>query len=158
MHMTTQRKWSNLWMAIAATMLALVVSGARAASNSEQIVFSGIGLPSVSSAPFGFWIWCQNEQAEPSVGRSHYETDCNGAMYFYALGVVTHVVGEVSELSEGVYLMDVSSTDGSVDCMLQNVPPIRHGPNNTVVADCTVNGTALHNLKSENAVVNATGP
>src|SRR6266545_4602526 len=112
--MYTLTKAAKVSVICAAALLALAVPVARAANNSEQIVFSGIGLPPVSSAPFGFWIWCQNEQAGPSEGRSHYETDCNGAMYFYALGVVTHVTGEVSEPSEGVYVMDVSSTDGSV--------------------------------------------
>jgi hypothetical protein len=81
-------------------MLALAPAAtARAAGNSEQVVFSGIGLPPVSSEPFGFWIWCQVEQAPASRGR--YEEDCNGAVYFYDRGVVEHVIGEVTEQEEG---------------------------------------------------------
>jgi hypothetical protein len=129
----------------------------RAASNSEQVVFSGIGLPPVSSEPFGFWVWCQNEQAPNSRGR--YETDCNGALYFYARGVVVHVVGEITEPDEGRYVMDLHTTDGVIECTLENVPPIRRGPNNTVLGhDCTVNGADVTGLMSVDAVVNATGP
>jgi hypothetical protein len=92
----------------------------QAASNAEQIVFSGIGLPPTSSEPFGFWIWCQNHQAAPS--RGHYETDCNGAMHFYARGIVAHVTGEVSEPDEGIYEMAVTSKTAAA-CTLDNVPP-----------------------------------
>ena len=142
---------ATVFAIIAASLLALAAPMARAANNAEQVIFSG------KTAQFGFWIWCQNEQAPSSLGRSNYETDCNGAMYFYALGVVSHVTGEVSEPAEGVYVMDVQSRDGSVDCTLTNVPPIRRGPNNTVLAACTVDGQVL-NLRATGAVVNATGP
>ncbi len=152
----TRRRTGFVAMLAAALVLALPSSAARAANNSEQIVFSGIGLPPVSSEPFGFWIWCQNEQAGPSRGR--YETDCNGAMYFYARGIVEHVTGEVSEPDEGLYEMIVESADGRVECLLDNVPPIVHGPNNTVTAVCTVDGQDVTGLLSVNAVVNATGP
>jgi hypothetical protein len=142
---------------VAAVCLGFTAPGAvQAASNAEQVVFSGIGLPPVSSAPFGFWIWCQVEQSGHSRGR--YETDCNGAMYFYDKGVVRHVTGEVSEPDEGVYEMVVASGDGSVSCTLQNVPPIEHGPNNTVTATCKVNGEEVTDLMSTNAVVVSTGP
>ena len=134
----------------------LASTAAQAASNAEQIVFSGIGLPPTSSEPFGFWIWCQNHQASPS--RGHYETDCNGAMYFYARGIVAHVTGEVTEPDEDVYEMAVTSKDGSVSCTLDNVPPVNHGPNNTVTATCTLGSEAVTGLMSVNAVVNATGP
>ena len=141
----------------AAVLVAIPVSAVHAAGNSEQVVFSGIGLPPTSSEPFGFWVWCQNEQAASSRGR--YETDCNGALYFYARGIVVHVTGEITELEEGVYVMDLESSDGRVDCTLTNDLPILHGPHNTVIADpCTVNGEDVAGLKSTNAVVNATGP
>jgi hypothetical protein len=156
--MSTKSKLSTPLLTLAVTILASVSSVAHATNNSEQIVFSGIGTPPTSSAPFGFWIWCQNEQAPPSVGKSKYETDCNGAVYFYALGVVKHVAGEVSEPSEGLYIMDVTSKDGSVTCTLHNTPPVTQGPTNTVTAECTVNGTVITGLVSVNSVVNATGP
>jgi hypothetical protein len=143
------------WLA-AALLIALPVGNAQAAKNSEQVVFSGIGLPPVSSEPFGFWIWCQVEQAPSSRGR--YETDCNGAVYFYARGIVKHVIGEVTEPAEGLYEMEVESTDGRVSCTLDNVPPVEHGPNNTVTAACIVDGALVTGLISTNAVVNATGP
>ena len=141
----------------AAALVAMPGSAVQAAGNSEQVVFSGTGLPPTSSEPFGFWVWCQNQQAAPSRGK--YETDCNGAMYFYQRGIVLHVTGEITELSEGVYAMDLASSDGRIDCTLTNVPPILHGPRNKVTADpCTVNGEDLAGLISTNAVVNATGP
>jgi hypothetical protein len=138
-----------------AMILAAMPAAVPAANNAEQVVFSGIGLPPTSSEPFGFWIWCQNEQASP---HAKYETDCNGAMYFYARGVTAHVIGEITEPSEGVYVMTVNSTDLAVQCTLTNVPPIRSGPNNTVNAQCTVNGESLNGLRSTSAVVHATGP
>ena len=66
-------------------------------------------------------------------------------MYFYALGAVAHVVGEVAEPSEGMLPAEQRSTD-------------TRGPTNTVVGECTVNGNALTGLISVNAVVQATGP
>ena len=153
------RNVATVVITIAAALLALTVSVARGANNAEQIVFSGQGLPPVSSEPFGFWVWCQNDQAGPSVGKSNYETDCNGALYFYDRGVVVHVTGEVSEPSEGTYVMDLESSDGSVSCTLTNSPPISSGPHNVVTAsDCTVNGETVTGLVSNTAVVKATGP
>ena len=141
----------------AAVLVAIPVSAVQAAGNSEQVVFSGIGLPPTSSEPFGFWVWCQNQQAASSRGR--YETDCNGALYFYQRGIVVHVTGEITELEEGVYVMDLQSKDGRVDCTLTNALPILHGPHNTVTADpCTVDGEDVAGPVSTNAVVNATGP
>ena len=147
---------SVLARAVAMILMVIPESASPAAQNSEQVVFSGIGQPPVSSEPFGFWIWCQNEQAAPSRGR--YETDCNGALYFYARGIVSHVVGEITEPSEGTYVMDVASTDGSISCTLSNLPPIQHGPNNEVSAGCIINGTSVSGLGSMDAIVNATGP
>ena len=141
----------------AAVLVAMPGSAVQAAGNSEQVVFSGVGEPPTNSEPFGFWVWCQNQQAASSRGR--YETDCSGAMYFYARGIVVHVTGEISELEEGVYEMDLESSDGKVVCTLTNTLPILHGPHNTVTADpCTVNGDDVAGLTSTNAVVNATGP
>ena len=146
MEVKTATRWeaSKLMMTIATAMFALVVSVAWAANNAEQIVFSGTGLPPISSEPFGFWVWCQNHQASPAVGHSNYETDFNGALYFYARKVVVHVTGEVSEPSEGMYMMDLDSSDGSVSCTLTNSPPVSSGPTNTVSAsNCTVKGQTV---------------
>jgi hypothetical protein len=142
----------SLCLAIAA-LLFLVTPAAQAAKNSEQIVFSGTGsFPGVT--PFGFWIWCEGDSGNP------YQGECNGAMYFYALGITKHVAGMVTETGEDTYQMNVVSTlDDSVACTLTNSAPIAHGPHNTVTADCTapmavvgITGT------STNAVVNVTGP
>lgn len=148
---------SITWLCSVALALLIAMPGAavQAARNSEQIVFSGIGVPPISSEPFGFWVWCQNEPASP---HARYETDCNGAIYLYARGIVAHVIGEVSEPDEGEYVMDLETTDGAISCTLINVPPINRGPNNTVTAACTVNGNGVTGLRSDSAVVNATGP
>src|SRR5215470_1469231 len=61
---------------------------AQAANNSEQIVFSGTGSFSTVT-PFGFWIWCEGDSGNP------YQGECNGAMYFYGLGITKHVAGMV---------------------------------------------------------------
>jgi hypothetical protein len=144
--------------AITMTLLLGVFQSApsHAAANAEQVVFSGIALPPASSEPFGFWIWCQVEPSAHSRGK--YDTDCNGAIYFYARGITVHVTGEVSEPEGGHYEMDVAADDDSVSCTLDNVPPVLHGPRNTVTATCTVDGTDVSGLISNNAVVVATGP
>jgi len=123
------------------------VSVAQAAQkSSEQVVFSGV----TSSGTIGFWIWCEAESENPYAG------ECNGAMYFYDLGITKHVEGEVTEPSEGIYRMDVSSTvDSSVQCTLMNQAEAQRGPTNTVSVTCTApsrSGT------STSAVVNVTGP
>lgn len=137
----------------AAVLLFAISASAQGANNSEQVIFSGAGsFPGVT--PFGFWIWCEADSENP------YQGECNGAMYFYALGIVRHVAGMITEPEEHVYQMDVVSTrDDSVACTLVNTPPIVHGPHNTVTVTCTapsqvqgVQGT------STNAVVNVTGP
>ncbi len=153
-----KRAFAVVLAAVAAAVLVAVPGSAvQAAANSEQVVFSGTGFPTTSSEPWGFWVWCQNEQAGPS--QEAYETDCNGALYFYARRIVVHVTGEISELDEGVYQMDLESSDGTVVCTLTNALPILHGPHNTVTADpCTINGETVTGLVSTNAVVNATGP
>jgi hypothetical protein len=122
--------------------------------NSEQVIFSGISSGATSfpnGSPVGFWIWCEAESDNP------YEEECNGAMYFYALGITRHVEGDVTEPSEGIYEMLVSSTrDGAiVDCLLRNEDEAVHGPHNTVTVTCTTPGGSG---TSTNAVVNVTGP
>jgi hypothetical protein len=143
---------------LVAIALAIAVSfglAARAdAASSEQIVFSGIGFSPSANAPFGFWIWC--ESAESS---NPYAGECNGAMYFYTLGITKHVEDTVplQEPSEGQYLMTVQSRDGSISCTLENDPPATSGPTNTVHVSCGSPLSFTDGL-STNAVVNVTGP
>lgn len=141
--------------AFACAMFAAPALYTQAANNAEQIVFSGVGVPPVSSEPFGFWVWCQ---AEPASEHSRYDTDCQGAMYFYARGITTHVTGEVSEPEEGVYVMDLEAPRAGLTCELSNVPPTNSGPSNTVIGECMINGEAVGGLMSADAVVNVTGP
>jgi hypothetical protein len=139
-------------VAVVAALVLVVVSSAPAEpQNAEQVVFSGTGPG--SQGPFGFWIWCMAEPSDQSAGV--YEDECAGAMYFYALGITRGVFGDVTETSEGVYQMDVSSRDGAVSCLLWNDTPIQHGPHNTVHVRCSSPGFSGD---STNAVVNVTGP
>ena len=133
-------------LAVAVPVAMLSLAPAAGAEGKEQIVFSGTG--SGSFGDFGFWVWCAVE------GPPHYEDECNGAMYFYDLGLVKHVTGEASEPAEDVYQMDVESRDGSVECTLMNEPPILHGPRNTVDVSCS---SPAGMGSSMNAVVVATG-
>jgi hypothetical protein len=142
-----------LLLALAVTILA---SGpaARAANNSEQIVFSGTGA-FTGVTPFGFWIWCESQDSS-----NPYHGECNGAMYFYALGITKHVAGMVNEIAEGVYQMSVVSTvDDSVACTLTNSSPVVNGPHNTVTATCTA-PSAVGGITgtSTNSVIAVTGP
>ena len=127
-------------------------SPAKAVHNSEQLVFSGTSTES-NVGPVGFWIWCEVESENP------YADECNGAMYFYALGITAHVEDQedgILETSEGVYQIKVQSTkDSSVACTLQNATAPVHGPHNTVTVDCS--SPAAHAV-STTAVVNVTGP
>jgi len=141
--------------------LALVLGGSAVATagqggdhHSEQIVFSGTGFGTFNDtpSPFGFWIWCQDADSS-----TPYAGECNGAMYFYALGITKSVEGEVIELSDGIYQMTVASRKGgSVSCQLTNASDeLSSGPNNTVDVTCTTpSGTG----QSTSAVVNVTGP
>lgn len=138
-----------------------LASPAFAAHNQEQVVFSG-----AASGTFGgeegiaaFWIWCKNSEGP----NSHsYETDCQGAMRFPALGIVKGVAQEegITEPSEGAYVIHVQSRGDngqSVDCTLSNVPPITSGPTNTVNVHCDsapTNGDG----STDAAVVIASGP
>src|SRR5215470_19679061 len=90
---------------------------ARAAA-SHQVIFSGTGVFTDDSlaqpiTPFGFWIWCEGASANP------YQGECNGAMYFYALGITKGVSGSASSTG-GVFTMNVHSADGKVACKLNN--------------------------------------
>jgi len=135
----------GLAFALALTVGFLIVgSPAASAQGREQIVFSGEAEGSLGEV--GFWVWCALDQA------GAYD-DCNGAMRFDDIGFTKHVDGEVSEPSEGMYVMDVASRDGSVDCTLTNTPPVTHGRTNTVTISCTSpSGTA----STDGAVVIAT--
>lgn len=144
------RAWTVL-VAAATLVTGVVATGpaASAANNSEQVVFSGTAFGSFG--PVGFWIWCEADSSNP------YQGECNGAMYFYALHLTKHVedVAPIAEPEEHSYVMTVASSDGSIQCTLQNETPIVHGPHNTVDVSCTSpSGTA----QSTNAVVHATGP
>ena len=130
---------------------------ARAANNSEQVIFSGTGFGTFSGTPtpFGFWIWCEAESGNPYVGI------CSGAMYFYALGIVEHVAGfppsgGIEEGPDGIYTMTVQSADGTVSCALVNASAtLQRGPKNRVLVACE--GPAGSGV-STNSVVNVTGP
>jgi hypothetical protein len=110
----------------------LAMATPASAARHEQIVFSGEadGTFAGVSTDVGFWIWCAVDEA------GNYD-DCSGAIHFDALMPSTHVTGEVAETGEDVYTMDVSSSDGSVDCTLTNTPPITSGPTNTVTISCS---------------------
>ncbi len=140
-----------LVLAIAAGFL-FATAGVASAQHSEQVVFSGAGEGTFdgTDTPFGFWVWCEADSANPYAG------ECNGAMYFYALHLVKHVEGGVSEGPDGIYNMNVFSSDGSVACNLHNESATpSHGPQNTVMVDCSApSGSG----SSTNAVVNVTGP
>jgi len=145
-------------LVVAAALALLVASAgtARAANNSEQVVFSGTasGAFGGGTSQVGFWIWCEAESDNPYAGQ------CNGAMRFDALHLVKHVgdiEGQVSisEPTPDHYVMHVRSSDGSVDCTLANTPPITTGPTNRVDVTCTAPaGSATTRF----AGVKATGP
>jgi hypothetical protein len=122
--------------------------------NSEQVVFSGvaaIGSTFSQTSPVGFWIWCEAESDNP------YDEECNGSMYFYALGITRHVEGEITEPSDGIYEMTVSSTrdHAILNCVLRNADEAVHGPHNVVDVTCD---TPSGHAQSQSAVVNVTGP
>jgi len=128
------------------TLALLAIGPSASAAKHEQVVFSGEAEGSLGEV--GFWIWC-------AVDESGNYDDCNGAMAFDDLHLVRHVEGEVAEIDEDVYQMDVGSTrDGSVACTLTNVPPIVHGPHNEVDISCSApSGSAT----ATDALVVATG-
>lgn len=143
-----------LMLVLAVTISFALTSRAHAASfsHSEQVVFSG--LAQSAQTPVGFWIWCEADSTNPYFGQ------CNGAMYFYALHLVKHVdemqIPGIQEVGDGHYVMMVQSSDGSVSCTLENVPPPTSGPTNTVNVTCTAPPSL--SAVSKSAVVNVTGP
>jgi hypothetical protein len=130
----------------ALTLAVLAIGPAARAQGHEQVIFSGEAEGSLGEV--GFWIWC-------AVDESGNYDDCSGALAFDDLGLVRHVEGEVAEIDDEVYQMDVESTrDGSVACTLTNVPPILPGPKNTVDISCSApSGSAT----ATDAVVVSTG-
>jgi hypothetical protein len=125
--------------------------------NSEQVIFSGVASTDSTfqnGSPVGFWIWCEAESDNPYAG------ECNGAMYFYALGITKHVtdiedVTSIEEFGNEQYRIRVQSKDGSINCTLESAAERVNGPRNTVRVECQ---TPPGNAVSNNAVVNVTGP
>ena len=127
--------------------------------SSEQLVFSGTGFGTFTPAggtatntPFGFWIWCEVDSSNGYVG------ECNGAMYFYKLGITRAVedagAGAIQELSEGIYRISiVSKKDNAIACTLVNESD-NHGPNNLIDVSCSAPAGA----GQAKGVVNVTGP
>jgi hypothetical protein len=114
---------------VAVSVSMFATASTASGEGHEQIVFSGEAEGSLGEAEF--WIWCA---VDPAGGYD----DCNGAMRFDDLRLVRHVEGEVTEVDEGMYRMDVASTrDDSVACTLTNLPPITSGPTNTVMVSCS---------------------
>jgi len=129
----------------------------RAAEPSEQVIFSGTGTlesGALAGTPFGFWIWCEAESDNPYLG------ECKGAIYIYALGLTKHVEDAeepgITEPSEGIYVMNVASKDGSIQAFLQNADEAVKGPRNTV--NVTFTAPEVGTGTSATAVVNVTGP
>ncbi len=142
-------------VAILALTLLLTVTVSVAspvfAASSEQVVFSGEGFSHSAQTPVGFWIWCEGQSGNP------YQGECNGAMYFYALGITKQVDGSASGDSNEQFTMSVQSSDGSVICTLENVSPLppSSGPTNTVDISCKQPGPFTDGV-SMNAVVQVT--
>jgi hypothetical protein len=140
---------------LAALLMLVGAAAAQPANNAEQVIFSGTGSGTFNSVNqgFGFWIWCQNSNP-----AGQYSGVCQGAMYFYGLGITKHVFGEVSEIGTNTdgsdrYRMDV--TNGTnVSCTLKNWSGGK-GPHNNVSVWCS---SPSGSGSSNNAVVNATGP
>lgn len=142
-----------LFFAVAAIVLcgAAPRVGARSASHSEQVVFSGVGSCD-AFGPVGFWIWCEADSANP------YQGECNGAMYVYSQAITKGVNGFITEdETTGAYTMSVVSRDSVLSATLTNEPPVKRGPRNTV--DFTVDiPPGSCSGSSSTAVVNVTGP
>jgi hypothetical protein len=150
----------TLCLLVAAVLLfAISKPTVRASSASEQVIFSDSGTgfgnfvnpatKATSPTPFGFWIWCEGDSANP------YQGECSGAIYFYAFGITKGVKGTVSETSSNTYMMSVASSDGVVSCALTNVPPITRSLTNKVNMTCSSPAGSGADSK---AVVNVTGP
>jgi hypothetical protein len=158
-------------------VLLLAVGRAFSQSNSRQVVFSDTGgsmtltgNSKATSTPFGFWIWCQAAAAPGSNGT--YAGACNGNMYFYALQTnATPVVGFVTEVSPGIYTMNVfqgtfadflhGKLNPSYTCSLTNATPDANGPGNTVQVYCMFSnslGSGTGASTDTGSLVNITGP
>ena len=130
----------------------------RAAEPSEQVVFSGAGTfdetSSLAGTPFAFWIWCEAESGNPYLG------ECKGAMTIVALRLTKQVEDAeepgITEPSEGIYVMNVASKDGSIQAFLQNADEAVKGPRNTV--SVTFTNPDVGTGTATTAVVNVTGP
>jgi hypothetical protein len=140
-----RRTVGMLGLLTALALAVLAIGPAAMAQGHEQVIFSGEAEGSVGEV--GFWIWC-------AVDESGNYDDCSGAIAFDDLHLTKHVEGEVEELGDDVYQMDVASTGGSVACTLTNVPPITHGHTNTVDISCT---SPSATATSTDAVVVSTG-
>jgi hypothetical protein len=128
----------------------VVVPSVSGANNSEQVIFSKTGAFSDSLGPLGFWVWCEADSA------NSYQGECNGSLYLDAFGKPRHVDGELTEPSEGIYRMALTSRDGFIDCTLTNTAEAVQGPNNTVRVDCT--SPAVGTAFADGSIVNVTGP
>jgi hypothetical protein len=133
--------------------LLLAMSQPAMAQSSTQVVFSGTGTGTFNSTstPFGFWIWCEGTSSNPYAGI------CNGAMYFYHLGITRPVSGTVKNNGDSLFTMTVHSPGKTptVNCTLSNPKAPVSGPHNTVDVNCTApsgGGT------STSSVVVVTGP
>ena len=149
-------------IAVAPVILHLLPARTARAAASQQVIFSGTGVFTDDSlskpiTPFGFWIWCEGESANP------YEGACNGAMYFYALGITKGVFGSATGSGQ-VFTLTVRSADNVVKCQLTNHTPVLSGPANMVTANCTAPAQVVDTTDSDtaglstNAVVKVTGP
>jgi len=139
-----------LVVGIAATLL--LSQPVMAQSASTQVVFSGTGSGTFGgkTTHFGFWIWCEGGSSNPYVGA------CNGAMYFYALGITRPVSGTATG-SGSLFSMTVHSPGKTpaVSCTLNNPNTPVSGPHNTVDVSCSApSGSG----STTNAVVVVTGP
>jgi hypothetical protein len=136
-------------VAIALAASTLFSSSSAFAAKHEQVVFSGEadGVFGSTSTDVGFWIWCIVDEA------GSYD-DCSGAIAIDELHLTKHVEGDVAEIDDDVYQMDVASSDGSVACTLTNTPPIAQGPSNRVDISCT---SPSGSASTTGAVVVATG-
>lgn len=159
--MSRQKRRFGLLIGMLAALVAAALLGGVAAraqpKNAEQIIFSTPGDFSGPLAPFGFWIWCEDAEA-----GNPYAGACQGSMYFYGLGMVSHVAGSVEENADGTYTMSVVSTSGTpgsnISCKLTN-ETANPGPTNNVFTKCTAPIDNTGNPETTpNSVVVVTGP
>ena len=157
--------------------LLLTAISAIPANNAEQVIFSktgGVmnltGNSKATTTPFGFWIWCAAAAAPSSNGGYQNGNACQGSMYFYALSTpATHVVGFVTEPSDGIYVMHVvqgtaaqlfsGTLNSTYTCTLTNTPP--NPPGNPVNVSCmfmSALGGGIGTATVTDAIVNVTGP